>query len=50
LPSDPIGYAGEKTCHICGKGGYGEPDEPDMFLKRVLREQESELSNVPKFQ
>jgi hypothetical protein len=27
------GYAGERTCSTCGKGGYGEPDEPRMAYK-----------------
>jgi len=37
LPHEPMGYGGEKNCHVCGKGGFGEPDEPDMFYKRVLQ-------------
>jgi hypothetical protein len=36
LPHEPIGYAGEKTCRVCGKGGHGEPDEDGMFYKRAL--------------
>jgi hypothetical protein len=31
--SDPIGYAGERCCHSCGKGGHGEPDEYVMAYK-----------------
>jgi hypothetical protein len=34
-PNEPLGYAGEKTCAVCGKGGNGELDEPDMFYKRI---------------
>jgi hypothetical protein len=30
---DPKGYAGERCCHHCGKGGDGEPDEPNMAYK-----------------
>jgi hypothetical protein len=30
---DPIGYAGERCCSSCGKGGNGEPDEPIMAYK-----------------
>lgn len=32
---EPMGYAGEKQCSECGKGGNGEPDEQGMFYKRV---------------
>lgn len=32
---EPMGYAGEKQCDVCGKGGNGEPDEQGMFYKRV---------------
>jgi hypothetical protein len=31
---DPRGYAGERCCHHCGKGGFGEPDEPEMAYKK----------------
>ena len=31
-----IGYAGERTCSNCGKGGFGEPDEPVMAYKGNL--------------
>jgi len=24
------GYGGERCCRSCGKGGFGEPDEPYM--------------------
>ena len=30
------GYAGERTCSTCGKGGFGEPDEPEMAYKGNL--------------
>lgn len=29
------GYGGERLCD-CGKGGYGEPDEPTMAYKGNL--------------
>lgn len=29
------GYAGERTCSTCGKGGYGEPDEQYMAYRVV---------------
>jgi hypothetical protein len=32
--NDPRGYAGERFCHHCGKGGNGEPDEPEMAYKK----------------
>ena len=37
---EPRGYAGERTCSSCGKGGYGEPDEPNMacYAKSVTQE------------
>jgi hypothetical protein len=28
-----VGYAGERTCPTCKKGGYGEPDEKQMAYK-----------------
>jgi hypothetical protein len=34
--NDPIGYAGERCCSKCGKGGGGEPDEPRMAYKGNL--------------
>jgi len=27
------GYGGERCCNSCGKGGFGEPDQPDMAYK-----------------
>lgn len=30
----PRGYAGEIQCLTCGKGGNGEPDEPNMFYRK----------------
>jgi hypothetical protein len=30
---DPVGYAGERMCRSCGKGGNGEPDEARMAYK-----------------
>ena len=27
------GYAGERDCSVCGKGGEGEPDEKRMAYK-----------------
>lgn len=29
-----VGYAGERVCPTCGKGGHGEPDEPIMAYKQ----------------
>lgn len=34
--TDPIGYAGERCCSKCGKGGGGEPDEAQMAYKENL--------------
>jgi len=34
--NDPRGYAGERCCSKCGKGGSGEPDEPRMAYKGNL--------------
>ena len=34
---EPIGYAGERCCSSCSKGGFGEPDEPRMAYKGNLR-------------
>ncbi len=34
---DPVGYAGERCCHSCGKGGNGEPDEPIMAYRKYWR-------------
>ena len=31
----PVGYAGERTCRVCGWGGDGEPDVVCMFYKLV---------------
>lgn len=31
-----VGYAGERVCPSCGKGGHGEPDEPLMAYKQRL--------------
>lgn len=28
------GYGGERCCSKCGKGGFGEPDEPEMAYKK----------------
>ena len=27
---DLVGYAGERVCHVCGKGGQGEARDPVM--------------------
>lgn len=32
------GYAGERGCNDCGKGGSGEPDLPFMAYKGNLHE------------
>jgi hypothetical protein len=29
------GYAGERTCSTCGKGGHGEPDETYMAYRDI---------------
>ncbi len=36
-----VGYAGERVCPSCGKGGNGEPDEPQMAYKGNLPQQTS---------
>lgn len=35
--NEPRGYAGERTCGACGRGGFGEPDETQMAY-RIDRE------------
>jgi hypothetical protein len=32
--NQPRGYAGERLCVVCGKGGNGEPDEPSMAYRK----------------
>ena len=36
---DARGYAGERCCSTCGKGGFGEPDEEKMAYKGNLDDQ-----------
>lgn len=33
-----VGYAGERSCPKCGKGGEGEPDEKYMAYKSIIKE------------
>jgi hypothetical protein len=32
-----VGYAGERSCPKCGKGGDGEPDEKNMAYKNYSK-------------
>lgn len=38
--SDPVGYAGERCCRTCGKGGDGEPDELVMAYHEPRRSED----------